>query len=317
MKKSCYHCGSRNVKKFGKTKQSKQRFRCLNCLKTYIWHRRRQKASNEQIWFHWWVKEGLSLRQISRISKHGRKKLKRIKAEWLNQDTPALYKDYSKVKYLIFDGTYFTRKNTLLLFMNEADGKAISCCYVDSEDYENTYKMASELKRFGVRPKSVTLDGLKCVIAAVKDVWPEIIIQRCLYHIEHQGTMWLRSHPKTQAGRDLKEIFAGVTRISDNQGKELFTQRFNEFLGKHKEYIRSLSYKEVGYKDLKKAVTLIINANADMWHYLEDAKIPKTTNKLEGYFSQLKKDYGNHRGLAKHNRDSYLKWYCYYKNHTN
>jgi hypothetical protein len=51
-----------------------------------------------------------------------------------------------------------------------------------------------------------------------------------------------------------------------------------------------------------------------MWHYLEDKRIPKTTNKVEGYFSELKQQYGKHKGLAKYNRDSYFKWYCYYKN---
>jgi hypothetical protein len=29
-----------------------------------------------------------------------------------------------------------------------------------------------------------------------------------------------------------------------------------------------------------------------MWHYLKDRNIAKTTNKLEGYFSELKQQYG-------------------------
>jgi hypothetical protein len=40
--------------------------------------------------------------------------------------------------------------------MNDADGKAISCRYEGSENYENTHKMASGLKGLGVKPKSAS-----------------------------------------------------------------------------------------------------------------------------------------------------------------
>jgi len=316
MIKKCPICKSNAVKKFGKTAAQKQRYFCKKCLKSFTWIIRKNKAKQEEVWFKWWIKEGLSLRQIIRISGHGKKKLKRIKNEWLKQPMPELYRDYAKAKYLIFDGTYFKRTNSLLLFMNDAGGKIISCRYVGSENYENAYKMASELKRFGVEPKSITLDGLKPIIAAVKDVWPSVIIQRCLYHIEHQGKMWLRAKPKTEAGKELKGIYNGLTAIKDGFGKEIFAQKYRLFLKRHGRYVKSLSYKEVGYNDLKKATSLIANAYDNMWHYLQDGMIPKTTNKLEGYFSELKHQYGKHKGLSKRNRDSYLKWYCYYKNHS-
>ena len=314
MKKSCYYCGGKTVKKFGKTKQDKQRFCCLSCLKTYIWKRPNHKAAREQIWFKWWIKEGLSLRQISLISKHGREKLKRIKNKWLSEEPLGLYNKYKEVKYLIFDGTYFNRTNSLLLFMNDADNNVVSCCYVDSENYENTYKMAIKLKCLGVEPKSITLDGLKTVIEAVQDVWPKAKIQRCLYHIEHQGLMWLRRKPKTDAGRELRNIYKGITAIKTKKEKAVFTRKYRKFLKRHKAYIDRLSRKKVGYGDLKKATTLIDNAYKNMWHYLKDEKIPKTTNKLEGYISELKQQYGKHKGLSKRNRDNYFKWYCYYKN---
>jgi transposase-like protein len=314
MKITCQKCGNKSVQKYGKDVYGAQRFKCKGCGRVYKRLSPKNKINNERAWFRWWIKEGLSVRQISLISGHSSFKIKRIKNYWLKQEAPELYKDYARAKYLIFDGTYFKRINSLLLFINDGDNKVISCRYVDSENYENTYKMAGELKRFGVEPKSVTLDGLKPVIAAVKDVWPGIIIQRCLYHIERQGLQWLRAYPKTAAGQELRKIYKGITAIKDNEGKEVFTRQYISFLKEHREYINNLSSKEVGYKDLKKATSLISNAYDDMWHYLEDRKIPKTTNKVEGYFSELKQQYTKHKGLSKRNRDSYFKWYCYYKN---
>jgi transposase-like protein len=68
MKKSCYFCGKTGVKKFGKTKQFKQRYRCLSCLRTYIWKSPINKRGNGRKWFRDWVKEGYSIRQLSVIS---------------------------------------------------------------------------------------------------------------------------------------------------------------------------------------------------------------------------------------------------------
>jgi transposase-like protein len=183
------------------------------------------KAKRKEVWFQRRGREGLSIRQIRHISRHSGSKLKRIKNQWLQQESPELYEGYKRVKYLIFDGRYFKRRKSLLSFMNDGGGKVISRSYVGSENYANAYKMAEELKGLGVEPKSVTLDGLKPVIAAIKDVWPKIIIQRCLYHIEHPGLMWLRSKPKTEAGRELREIYKGITGIKDEEGKVEFTKR--------------------------------------------------------------------------------------------
>jgi hypothetical protein len=314
MKISCRQCGGIKVKKYGKNASNKQRYKCLYCNYTYIWKNLKNKHKKQQSWFKLWIKEGLNIRQLSRFSGHSAFKIKGIKNYWLKQAPPKEAINYGEIKYLIFDGTYFRRTNSLLVFMNDGNGKIISCRYVDSESYENVLKMAQELKALGVNPTSVTLDGLKPVIRAIKDVWPGIIIQRCLYHIERQGLQWLRRYPKTMAGQQLRLLYKGITGIRDEAGKDKFTKQYMSFLKEHRGYINSLSYKETGYKDLKKATTLIGNAYTDMWHYLNDKNIPKTTNKIEGYFSELKQQYLKHKGLSKRNREQYFKWYCYFKN---
>ncbi|MCX5783899.1 MAG: hypothetical protein NTW04_05625, partial [Elusimicrobia bacterium] len=83
---------------------------------------------------------------------------------------------------------------------------------------------------------------------------------------------------------------------------------------KYKGFIKGLPSGSVEFKDLKKTVALINNARADMFHYLEDGGIKSTTNKMEGMHSKLKQKYRNHCGMSKGNRESYLRWYFYFKN---
>ncbi len=317
MKKSCYYCGSKEVKKFGKTRQSKQRFRCLDCLKTYVWKSPKNKISNEQKWFKDWIKEGYSLRQIKKQSGYGKEKLKRIKKYWLNLEPPELYKEYKSAKYLIFDGTYFNKKNCLMVFMNNDDGQTIGCRYLDKENYKNALNLALELKAKGVEPKAITLDGHRAVIMALREVWPQVKIQRCLYHMQRQGLMWLRRQPRTQTGIELRQLVMRITHINTYADKKLFSQAFREIISRNRAEIKGIKSDVIGVCDTKKIIKLITNGYRDMWHFLEDRKIPKTTNKIEGYFGELKQKYVRHKGMWRKTREQYLKWYCYYKNNTN
>jgi len=63
------------------------------------------------------------------------------------------------------------------------------------------------------------------------------------------------------------------------------------------------------FSDLKRARSMLLAALPDMFHYLNDHRIPTSTNGLEGYFGRLKQRYRQHRGLAKHNHQAYFLWY--------
>lgn len=253
------------------------------------------------------------MRQLNKLSGHSKAKLERINNFWLER-YPQEDFAYDTYKYLIFDGTYFHKTGCLITVMDAVSGQVIINRYVDRERYENALVLFNELKRRGVKPKAVTLDGHKSVMAAVKDVWPDIILQRCLYHIQHEGMRWLRSYPKTQAGQELRVLLSDISAIIDEGGRDFFMVRYEEWQQKHGEFVRMLKITSVAHKDLKKAMTLINNALADMFHFLKDNSIESTTNKLESFYSRLKLDYQRHRGMSEGHKVSFLRWYCYFKN---
>ena len=65
------------------------------------------------------------------------------------------------------------------------------------------------------------------------------------------------------------------------------------------------------FSDLKRARSMLLAALPNMFHYLDDPVIPKSTNALEGYFARLKHKYRQHRGLVRSHRNAYLRWYVH------
>lgn len=51
-----------------------------------------------------------------------------------------------------------------------------------------------------------------------------------------------------------------------------------------------------------------------MFQYLDNPKIPKSTNGLESYFGHLKDNLSIHRGLSYKHRKNFIKWYLYFRN---
>ena len=128
--------------------------------------------------------------------------------------------------------------------------------------------------------------------------------------------MWIRTFPKTHAGVELRTLLSVLASIKSCKDRDVFLELFQAWINAHYIFIKTLPNTNVAFKDLKRTVTLIKNALPDMFHYLEDSNIPSTTNALEGFHSRLKADYQRHRGLSNQHRQSYLNWYCSFKNNA-
>jgi len=260
------------------------------------------------------VKEGYSIRQLSNMSGYSEAKLKRIKNYWLDKEPPTLSDDIClQAKYLLFDGTYFHKNGCLAIIVDHETKNILSSTYIDKESYHNVHPTLMELKGRGLEPKSITMDGHRFVIKAIRDVWPYVLIQRCLYHIQRQGLQWLRVYPKTEAGRILRVIFKLVTDIKTEEEKIAFIAAYKSWYQKYRKFIKALPRNSAAHIDLKKAMGLINNALPDMFHYIKNPNSAPTTNLLENFYSQLKHHYRSHRGLTEPHKISYLKWFCYLK----
>lgn len=260
--------------------------------------------------------EDCSIRRLCKLSGYSAHTLNRIKNYWLEQ-LPKEQINYPSVQYLVYDATYFHKDGCVLNLMNAQDQKIIAHLYVKKESFKETYPWFDSLKQKGLVPKFITSDGERSVLRAMRLVWPQAKLQRCLYHLRHEGSRWLRSHPKTEAGKELRALLGQLSRVKTSPERDTFTAGYREWLRKYADYVRSLPRTTVAYKDLKRTIILINNALPDMFYYLEDSNIHSTTNALEGFHSRLKADYRRHPGLSQEHKIQYIHWYCYFKNGSN
>jgi transposase-like protein len=228
---------------------------------------------------------------------------------------PPVKFDYSQYKYLLFDGTYFHKQGCLILLMDVPTQKVIMNAYVATESYYTVRPLLSRLNGLGLRPKALIMDGHRMIIRAIREIWDTVTIQRCIYHIQREGLRWLRTYPKTEAGKELRFLLRSLPGIKSIEKRDQFINQYASWITKHKQFVLSLPSSTVAYKDLKKTKVLISNAIPDMFHFLNDSKIHSTTNLLESFFSRLKADFRRHRGLSESHKQSYLRWYCYFKGH--
>lgn len=250
MKKSCTKCGSKQTKKDGFNKSGSQRYECLTCGSKFVWRNTVNKTRQQQIWFKRWIL-GDTVSQIVHQSGGSPFKIKQIIRYWLAQEPPAINYNYPSIKYLLLDGTYFNHENCLIVFMDYQTGQVIGQSYTVRENYQHIFTLAQLLAAKGLQPHSITIDGHQSVMRALLAVWPEVKIQRCIYHIIHQGSMWLRTYPKTQAGQDLKNLIRGLGN-KDTDVKKAFDRNYQKVIEQHEAFIKQLSNKTVGEKDVKK-----------------------------------------------------------------
>ncbi len=181
--------------------------------------------------------------------------------------------------------------------------------------YNVKENVADQVRRFlqpliarGLNPISCTVDGNPHVIRILRELWPQIKVQRCLVHIQRQGLRWCRRNPKRTDARKLAELFTTVVEIDTKAKRDSFIKKTQQW---EKRYGKAVAAPTGGWiaSDLKCARSMLLKAIPDMFHYLDEPTIPTSTNALEGYFSRLKAKYRNHRGLKEQKRFNYFKWY--------
>ncbi|NOY15170.1 MAG: hypothetical protein GXP43_03040 [bacterium] len=213
---------------------------------------------------------------------------------------------------LILDATYLKTKAVVLIARDL--NKVIGCKIDQRENYQTWSLFLNELKdKIGISSiKIVVIDGKKGLIQAVKDVLGERVrIQRCLFHIHLLSRVYLTSHPKTQAGYQLKRLIHQLFKIKTKASMSRWLISFFSWLVRYTDFLQEKTYhpikrtitgKKVWYykhKKLRSAFNLIKHALPYLFTFLDYPGTPKTTNHLEGGVNaRLKELIYRHRGLA-------------------
>lgn len=217
-------------------------------------------------------------------------------------------------KYLVFDGKYlFGRKYSLLTIYDALTNKPIASTIAKGENRAGIIPWLTNLKAQGLSPVAVTTDGLRAGVFSFREVWPDITTQRCLFHIKLQITAWARIPPRTELGKDLTNYVNQLFYVQTTTQANAFYEGYLVILEKHKDTIAGLDSAKTLERDLKRAVSVMRYALPDLFHYIDDPNIAKTTSGLEGYFKQIQNIRGfRHNGLTEEHLFNFIKWKIFY-----
>lgn len=233
--------------------------------------------------------------------------------------TPILHHDHVNLRV---DATYFKRF-CVVCYQDDLLSYTQLFRFSDSERYDEVVEDLENLLKLGLQIESVTVDGHKATLKAIKKVMPDVVIQRCLVHIQRMCLLWLTANPTYEAGRELRALAGYIHRIKTHNDKVFFIAELKAWEKRHREFINEKSFKpETGrywykHKLMRRSYQTIKRALPNMFWYLENENIPKTTNGIESFFGHLKNHLDLHRGLTKEHRINFIKWYIFFRNSNN
>jgi AraC-like DNA-binding protein len=277
-----------------------------------------QRLENRFIWFKKWVLERQTYKTLSRDSGLSKRTLQRIFYTFLEQSPEVKIIKRGSV-HLRMDATYFKRL-CFVCYQDHEDGYTQLIRVTDGEHYTEIKEDLQNLIKLGVQIESITTDGHKSALKAIKKALPEVTIQRCLVHIQRMCLLWLTRFPKHQAGIELRALVLMLLKIKTQNDRLYWTEHLEIWFKNYQDYLQQKTYDEktgrywYTHKLLRRSYFTIKRALPNMFHYLINSKIPATTNGIEGFFSHLKNHLDLHRGLTTKHRINFIKWYIYLSN---
>jgi transposase-like protein len=221
--------------------------------------------------------------------------------------------------HLRIDASYFKRL-CLVCYQDDKLSYTQLFRFSDAERYEEIKEDLTNLLALGLQIASVTCDGHKATLKAIRQILPGIAIQRCLVHIQRMCLLWLTANPSTDAGKELRPLVLLIHHIRTHNDKLYWIQGLTKWEQKFKDFLKEKSYKQqtgrYWYKHrlIRRSFFTIKRALPNMFCYLDNPNIPNTTNGIESFFGHLKNHLDLHRGLTKTNRINFIKWYIYFRN---
>ena len=296
-KRKCEACGSSHTAKNG-VRKGVQLYKCQDCGYQF---RAGTEVSEQDLWNAYQqekqtvkelsVRYGMSVATIKR-------RLHDIRREWKQ---PPL----SGEGYVHLDTTYWGRGFGVLLALDSQTGKPLYMAFVKSETVKDYEDAVSSIKERGYTIRGLIIDGKQTLFKTFA-AYP---IQMCQFHMKQIVRRYLTLNPKMLASRELKDLTAGLHRADEAD----FKKDYQAWKEKWKDTINHKSlHKDGKMHYTHRRLRAAMNSLDFYLPYLftfqhEDCQgMPNTNNKIEGTFTDLKKNLNNHSGLTRENRTRFI-----------
>jgi hypothetical protein len=298
----------------GKTAAGSQRWYCPPCGISSTRKRKDNRERTRLSLFVRWLTKTSSLTTVA--DRHGittRTIQRRNEPFWLRFQEPL---PPDPVHTLVLDATSVAPKMCVLLIAGDADTSApVSWSRTERESYGSWLPFLSSMCQQGVHPAYVVCDGQRGLLKAVRAVWPDAKVQRCAIHVVRQSFGWLTRNPKTVAGQELRILTRKIMAIRTRRQKRRWIRSFRRWCRRYHTFLKERSRGPGGrwwytHRRLRAVRSLIANSIPDLFRFVTDPSVPRTSNHVEGGInSRLKELFRSHRGLSVSRKLVLASWY--------
>jgi len=288
----------------------------------FTFRRKDVSRSNRFVWFEWWILRKQTVAQIAELSGSSERQLYRWFDEYMGKATlpdgigtgfPGGFNYASSpIRCDTFNLNAYRLEvfDVLCYFLFPfVIRKSIKQCRLDS--FIPIYHQAHLVGK----PSPVN-EKVNLLAPLYAPMWVVLqILRECL--------IWITKHPQSEAGIELRKIVCMISLIKTHNDRRQWISDFNVWTEKYKDYLDQKTFKEESHREwythkmVRRAYIHIKKALPDMFYYLDNPRIPKTTNALESFFGHLKENVSLHRGMSYRHYQNYLKWYLYFRNKDN
>nr|WP_285813479.1 IS1249 family transposase [Adlercreutzia murintestinalis] len=306
---TCDACGGR-MKRNGSTTSGAQRWRCRTCGASMT-HRIDKAAKQLKVFLKWLMgKETLREQPCSKATFERR--AERFWGLWPLPEPTGEAHDT-----LFVDGIYISKELVVLIACTKEH--VVAWHLAESECSASWAALMLKV----APPAMVVTDGGTGFKKAVRAIWPDARVQRCLVHVKRQVVRKTTMNPKLDCGRELLSLAKRLPRTKDADAAAIWMADYAGWCSKWERFLREFTLKD-GRKqyvhERLRSARHSLNAlvkDGTMFTFIEMQKEfggvwDSTNNAIEGGVnSQIRLMLLNHRGLTTLRRAKAAFWWCY------
>lgn len=296
-KVKCPVCGSSHTMKNGK-RNGIQTYKCSDC---HYQFRKDKMPSDEEIWRLYQdrkqtvaeIAESLGVSEST-----VKRRLSCVRREWVH---PRL----EGGGYVHIDATYWGRGFGCLVAIDNASGRPLHLSFISSERVSDYLEAIEGIRNRGYEIKGIVVDGKKYLIENLKGY----NVQMCQFHMARIVRRYLNKNPRLRAAAELNGLMATLPTALE----EDFVRNFAEWKVRWADTLNRRTLLKSGksryrHRTLRSAMHSVEFFMPYLFTYQRDdcQGMPNTNNKIEGTFTDLKKNTNNHSGMSPENRKRFI-----------
>ena len=293
----CPACKGTHTVKNGK-RQGVQLYVCKECGYQF---RNGNRVDTDTLWslYQDGKQTMAELAEKHRISQSTIKR--RIREVTIGWDQPSL----TGSGFLHLDTTYWGHNWGVLLGLDEETGLPLYVAFIGHERVQDYIDAVRSIEQREYCIRGIVIDGMQSLFSE----FSAYKIQMCQFHMMEIVKRYLTKRPKLIAARELKELVGSLTTRQKNEFEDEY-RKWKERWGNtlNRRTTLKSGKTQFTHKRLRSAMHSVDFYLPYLFTYQqpECKGMPNTNNKIEGTFTDLKKNLNNHSGMSKENRKRFI-----------